>query len=137
MTIDPIVNQVHAQVLARDPADAVKRDRPGVVRETGKPDVVAVALPGSDSLQAEAAQPATAKQGEKELEKAVDRLREFATHTRREMEISVDRESGQFVVKVLDSKTKEVVRQIPSEDLLRVARQLDSNDKGGLLEATA
>lgn len=137
MAIDPIVNQVQAHVLARGPADAVKRDQPTVAPVTGKPDAVVAALPGSNSPQAEAAQLPNAKNGEKELEEAVDRLRQFATGTRREMEISVDKDSGQFVVKVLDSKTKEVVRQIPSEDLLRVARQLDSNDKGGLLEATA
>jgi flagellar protein FlaG len=34
--------------------------------------------------------------------------------------------SDRLVVKVVDSETQEVIRQIPSEEMLRIARNLDS-----------
>jgi flagellar protein FlaG len=39
-----------------------------------------------------------------------------------ELQIAFDRESRQYVVKVLDRDTQEVVRQIPAEDVLSRAR---------------
>lgn len=41
------------------------------------------------------------------------------------MELGVDDETGSVVVRVSDSKTGEVVRQIPSEDALRITRSID------------
>ncbi|GAB4404399.1 MAG: hypothetical protein OHK0021_16870 [Bryobacter sp.] len=39
-----------------------------------------------------------------------------------ELQIAFDRESRQYVVRVLDRQTQEVVRQIPAEDVLSRAR---------------
>jgi hypothetical protein len=39
-----------------------------------------------------------------------------------ELQIAFDRESKQYVVKILDRATQEVVRQIPAEDVLSRAR---------------
>jgi len=41
-----------------------------------------------------------------------------------ELSIEKDPELGRFVVKVLDAKTHEVVRQIPSEEWVRVMKSL-------------
>ena len=39
----------------------------------------------------------------------------------RSLAISVDERSGDFIVKVQNASTEEVVRQIPSEEVLRIA----------------
>jgi len=41
------------------------------------------------------------------------------------LEFSIDHDSGRTVVKVVDTATDTVLRQIPSEDILRLARELD------------
>jgi flagellar protein FlaG len=42
----------------------------------------------------------------------------------RELAFSIDRNSRRTVVRIVDSKTGEVVRQIPAEDVLQMAEEL-------------
>lgn len=51
-------------------------------------------------------------------------------YPRRELSVRHERELNQVVVQVLDSETKEVVRQIPPDEVLSVLKQLQ---KTGLL----
>jgi len=41
------------------------------------------------------------------------------------LEFSLDPESGNTVVRVIDSATQQVIRQIPSEEMMSIARALD------------
>ncbi len=41
------------------------------------------------------------------------------------LEFSVDQNSGRNVVKIIDKSTKEVLRQIPSEEAIHIAQALD------------
>ena len=41
------------------------------------------------------------------------------------VEFSLDADSGRIVVKIIDSATQEVVRQIPMEEMLALAKALD------------
>jgi flagellar protein FlaG len=41
------------------------------------------------------------------------------------VEFSLDADSGRVVVKIIDSATQEVVRQIPMEEMLALAKALD------------
>ncbi len=41
------------------------------------------------------------------------------------LEFSLDPESGKTVVRVVDSATQEIIRQIPSEEMMSIARVLD------------
>ena len=43
----------------------------------------------------------------------------------RNLDFSVDDSTGQVVVRVVDGDSGKVVRQIPSEDILRLAERLD------------
>jgi flagellar protein FlaG len=40
------------------------------------------------------------------------------------LSFSVDKETGKEVIKVIDASTKEVIRQIPPEDVLRIAAHM-------------
>lgn len=43
----------------------------------------------------------------------------------RNLLFSIDDDSGRTIVKVVDNATKEVIRQIPSEEILSIAKALD------------
>jgi flagellar protein FlaG len=44
----------------------------------------------------------------------------------RNLNISVDQTTGYHVVRVVNPDTNELIRQLPSEELLRIAQQMDS-----------
>ena len=67
-------------------------------------------------------------QDPRQLESAVSKISEFVQNFQRDLTFSVDKESGRIVIKVIDSKTKDVIRQIPSEVVLRLAKNLQSPD---------
>jgi len=50
-----------------------------------------------------------------------------------ELQFSVDDDSGRPVIKVTDRTTNELVRQIPSEEALQIARDVEQFQKGLLL----
>jgi len=52
------------------------------------------------------------------------------------LEFSVDRQTGKTIVRVVDTATHEVIRQIPSEEMLAIARALDRL-QGLLVRGTA
>ena len=51
-----------------------------------------------------------------------------------ELSVGVDKTTHRIVVKLLDSKTKEVIRQIPPEEILRIASNMKKMNVGFLDE---
>lgn len=76
---------------------------------------------------------ADSKSKNAELEKQVQDLHEIAALKGWSVNFSVDKDLDRTVVKVVDSKTKETIRQIPSEEWLYTAKRLkefsELNDK--------
>jgi flagellar protein FlaG len=64
---------------------------------------------------------------------AAAQIDSYLKRTGRELEFRVDDETGTTVVTVRDKATGDVIRQIPSEDVLRLARQLEAGT-GSLLD---
>ena len=60
-----------------------------------------------------------------ELKEAVSNVEAFTQSIRRDLKFSLDDESGKVVVKVTDSKTGEIIRQMPSEEALKLAQRLE------------
>mgnify|MGYP001162835762 CR=1 FL=1 len=60
-----------------------------------------------------------------DVNEAVERIRTQVQTLQRDLNFSVDDSTGQVVVQVLDGDSGKVVRQIPSEDILRLAERLD------------
>ena len=83
----------------------------------------------SKAAQAKPAQeaPATISSAEQkqQLEAAVKAVAQFAKPMAGNLEFSLDDETGKTVVKVVDATTNELIRQIPSEEMLEIARALD------------
>lgn len=69
----------------------------------------------------------TARAMRAQVEAAVASLNEYARSYQRNLEFSVDSELGRPVVQVIDASTREVIRQIPSETVLSVARNLQAS----------
>ena len=66
-----------------------------------------------------------------QLTAAVKAANDFVSLVNDSVQFSVDNETGKTVVKVIDKSTEEVLRQIPSEEMLAIAKALD--DIKGLL----
>ena len=58
------------------------------------------------------------------LKAAAQQIESYLKDSGRELRFSIDDESGRTVVTVRDSVTGDVVRQIPNEEALRLARSL-------------
>ena len=100
-------------------------------------------LPVSSILANELKQTATAnqvqgsepEQSNSELDAAVSQLNDYIQSIQRDIRISIDEEADLPVVHVIDRQTSEVIRQIPSEEALRLAQRLHENDNVSLFEA--
>jgi len=67
----------------------------------------------------------------KEIGEAVDEVNAFMTNMQHNLSFSVDEDSGEPIVFIKDSDTDEVIRQIPSEELVVLRKKLD--DVTGIL----
>ena len=62
-----------------------------------------------------------------QVSRAVTTLNDYVQSQQRDLQFSLDSELDRPVVRVLDSSTKEVIRQIPSEVALRLARNVKAS----------
>jgi flagellar protein FlaG len=107
------------------------------------PDQVVSALPrrapaaqSADGEPAEAARPSAPSAAE--VRKAVEQANQQLVEKSSELSFQLDDELGAVVVKLIDTKTREVLRQIPSPEALAIAKALAEQDKrGALLRADA
>jgi flagellar protein FlaG len=60
----------------------------------------------------------------KKVEEAVVKLNDYAQSVSRQLQFSVDEESGKTIVKVIDAETGETIRDIPPEEILKMQNQL-------------
>ena len=67
---------------------------------------------------------------------AVQRVQDYVQTIERDLQFSIDEDSGRTIIKVIDPETDEVVRQIPPEELLNILQSLESGN-GGLVKAKA
>jgi flagellar protein FlaG len=81
------------------------------------------------------AQTVETKVEDKEVKEAVSKLNEFVQKTNRNLDFQIDEESGKTVIKVYDSITAKLVRQIPDEAALELAKKLNSEEPSLLFSA--
>ena len=103
-----------------------------------QPSAVVRSMRGDADSQAErvrASSPASAEQEQQArpqaesarqpVEEAVSSIKAFAQSIQRNLNFALDDSTGRVVVKVTDGISSEVIRQIPSEDALRLAESLE------------
>lgn len=59
-----------------------------------------------------------------ELQQAVDVVNQAVSLEQRSLSFSIDDLSGRSVIKVVDFETDELIKQIPTEELLKVAQDI-------------
>ena len=77
---------------------------------------------------------ATAKD-EGAVEETVSDLNVLVQKMRRELQFTVEQDSGEVVVKIIDTETDKVVRQIPPEELVALKKRL-SDAAGAIFRET-
>ncbi len=69
------------------------------------------------------------------VESAVAKLNEYVQTTARTLNFQVDDDSGKTVIKVYDRESEQLIRQIPNELVLELARRLNEEEPSLLFEA--
>lgn len=64
------------------------------------------------------------EQEQEAIEEVASKLQDFVNLIDKKLQFSVDEDSGRQVVRVTDKLSGDVIRQIPSEEVLRLARNL-------------
>ena len=62
------------------------------------------------------------KPGSEQIEEVVTRLQKTLQHVEPRIELSVDKELKQVIVRVFDEESGDLIRQIPSEEILKLDR---------------
>ncbi|BBR39097.1 flagellin [Aeromonas veronii] len=69
-------------------------------------------------------------QSQAEIEKQVQNLQEFGLQQGWTVNFSMEQDLGQVVIKVVDSDTRSVIRQIPSEELIAIHKRIQALRQG-------
>jgi len=75
-------------------------------------------------------------QQRQQLQDALGSMNEYVQNVKRDLQFSVDQELNQTVIKVVDSASGELIRQIPEDIFLELARKVKETGEMNLLNAT-
>jgi flagellar protein FlaG len=125
MSIEPIERAVQARLAPRPVA------APGARASAAAPQAAQQTQPPAGAAGAGASR-GMADDVRRAIEEAGRRLAQKAS----ELTFEFDDASGRVVVKLVDARTREVLRQIPSEEALAIARALQSDTAVGALLRT-
>jgi len=96
--------------------------QPHVAEKTAAPVAARPAAAPVPDAGPDAATPAA---GSAQLAQAVGHLNQTMKTRDSGLEFSIDEDSQRTVIKVVDQKTKELIRQMPSAEALEIAKALD------------
>lgn len=68
-----------------------------------------------------------------QIQSAVDNINRAMRQSNADVEFSIDKDTNQTVIKVIETTTGQVIRQFPSEEVLSIARSIDHMQQRGLL----
>ncbi|MFY0642730.1 MAG: flagellar protein FlaG [Bermanella sp.] len=112
------------QVQSQKPKADVNAKAAKEVESSGKQ------LPIDDTTNDEAAEAKSV-----EVKEAVSKLNEYVQKTQRDLDFRLDEDSGKTVISVYDRQSEQLVRQIPNEAALEMAKKLNSEEPTLLFSA--
>ena len=71
---------------------------------------------------------ATTESMDDRIKEAVARLNDYVQQAERKLNFQVDKEAGITVIRVFDKQSDELIRQIPNEDAVSLARKLNQEE---------
>ena len=94
----------------------------------GKGDAVKSVEKQSPSFPAQEPEPADKKLAvdRNVIEKTIAKIREAIGPANASLKIEIDPDSDRIIVKVLDDQSAELIRQIPSQEMVEIAKRLDA-----------
>ena len=98
-------------------------------RQVAKTDVATLPGQGGEALPSIGKELPARAADSAEIGEAVTRINEIVQSVQRDLSFNVDEDSGQTVIRVVDSGSGELIRQIPSEEALAIALQLRDLEK--------
>ena len=107
-------SQEHRQKTAAPDIDKVSTEA-GVKLEnvrTSSVDAIKAAMPAKEY-------------SDEELQEAIEKVNQYADMQKVSLRLQVEKELQQVIVTVVDQSTDEVIRQIPSEQAIAMAKRLD------------
>ncbi len=116
MTINQIMASSSLAKLSPTPADAPRTQTPVKTNETNTPLLNTSTLP--QKIAAESV-------SDEQIAQAVERINDELGNIAQDLKISIDKETGKTIVKVIDTASQEVIRQFPTEEAVAIARSLD------------
>lgn len=108
-----------AMVSARAPVPAKELAAPAA------PAAAPAAKPAKPALPSQAERRAEAEAQRRELKEAIERMNQQAIKDKRKLSFAMDDVTDQMVITVRHTESGEVIRQIPSEAVLRVAHNME------------
>jgi flagellar protein FlaG len=110
MAIQPVGNAVTAAAL----------DQPSKAAPQG-----ANAAQPVQAKAVSAPPPQAAASSLEQVQQAMTRVAQVVKAKASNLEFSMDKETDSMVVKIVDAQTKEVIRQIPAQEMLDIAQAID------------
>ena len=98
-------------------------------RQVAKTDVATLPGQGGEALPSAGKELPARAADSAEISEAVTRINEIVQSVQRDLSFNVDEDSGQTIIRVVDSGSGELIRQIPSEEALAIALQLRDLEK--------
>jgi flagellar protein FlaG len=93
-------------------------------RQVAKPDVASLPGNGGGDLPVNGKQQPPQTANTVEVRQAVSKINEVVQSVQRDLSFNMDEDSGKTVIRVVDTESGELIRQIPSEEVLAIASQL-------------
>lgn len=128
------VNRAQAPVSSKPLSSAPQVDQSNTEVATGPTEAEKLVVQTGKDLPA-VQNTETAEVQEKEVAEAVSKLNEYVQKTQRHLDFQLDEESGRTVVRVYDTESDKLVRQIPDEAALELAKKLNSEEPSLLFSA--
>jgi flagellar protein FlaG len=72
-----------------------------------------------------------------ELKASVDKINQELKQNDVNLDFSIDKNTNESVVKVIDSSTGDVITQFPSKEALAISESIANKQKGALVSSTA
>ena len=126
MSILPVGNQISSGSTALDKVSS----------GNFLPQTIRTAAPVDSNNPVDPSGRATKTATFEQVTKAVQDINKTIQATHQGLEFSVDNDSHEVVVKLIDQQTKQVLRQIPTQEALEIAKSLDKL-QGLLIKQTA
>jgi flagellar protein FlaG len=76
-------------------------------------------------------------QNEQAVQNAVDEMNKAMVASSQNVQFSMDKDLGQIIVKVVDTQTKEVLKQMPSPEALAMSKSISTRLRGLMIHDKA